>query len=163
MYALWKSWKVPNTQGRLVLRQSKIIPEDQESEKIEQPGPGVPSRSRGWWDYVPEEQAVSQPQQEDPNKIDSWILTEDQGFFRNTLLCFRSSRAQHLPTNRSKNPTIAVQEEPTGRIQRSDSKFSFRSPLSPSIRLSHLMKTRMALFREVMKTEVSPSLSRSYI
>ncbi|TDL28409.1 hypothetical protein BD410DRAFT_824164 [Rickenella mellea] len=90
MYALWKSSKLPATQGRISIRMSheaeaiEVALPCTSNEKEEENGS---IRPRGWWDYVPD---LNPPPPPSPlRRTQSWVIAEDRTLFQNLMTILR--------------------------------------------------------------------------
>lgn len=135
---------------------------------------------RGWWDYVPED-PEGNPLSREPRRphTQSWMMAEDQTFLQNLRLIFSRLQARnHVKPSRTGSKPSLPDEQPDAHhshvsvvglsttdggaqhAERSlDSNNRATSPTpSAGSRLNRLM-TQMPVFREVMRTEVGPTIS----
>ena len=124
-------------------------------------------RPRGWWDYVAESNSRSQQQsQQDRVRATSWVLTEDQGFFKNMALLFRSlwsDGSSVLKRTATSSPRSNSFVPLSGASQISEKASCGHSghsgppvtPMQASDRRMSRFTIRMHHFREAMRNEVS--------
>lgn len=153
---MWKSSKIPAAQGRISigLSESTIEPLI-----VQSSAPSNVRRPRGWWDYVAETNSRSQ-QQNERTRATSWVVTEDQGFFKNMAILLRSFWSDPSTPQRKQ----AVDSPHSSAFEKSSSSKRWSEKLTHSERpnsVSHSVSRRMSRFttrvhhfREAMRNEV---------
>lgn len=156
IYALWKSSKIPAAQGRISIGLSVSNAEPLATQMGIMTSNG--RRPRGWWDYVGETNFRSHPAHDRP-RASSWVVTEDQGFFKNMALLFRSlwsdsSSVFQKHTDASLHAKAFVPPSATQMSEKSDSPRRPTTMAQAAERRMSRFTVRMHHFREVMRNEV---------